>query len=106
MGFQIPNAQANRSTNGWRCPSCNGGNAPDVSRCPCTPMPRALVAPEVLASRWDLKGSTIRRWIREGRLPAVRIGTNRTAILRIDVAVVEAWLESRQPQSLSYKEEE
>lgn len=22
---------------GWRCPVCGGGNAPTVTRCPCTP---------------------------------------------------------------------
>ncbi len=103
MGFQIPNAQANRPTTGWRCPSCNGGNAPDVSRCPCAPLPRALISPETLASRWNLRGSTVRRWLREGRLPAVRIGSGRTAIVRIDVEAAEQWLESRQP--LSHEEE-
>ena len=47
----------------------------------------SYVSPEELHNRWGLHTESIRRIVREGRLPAVRIGKR----LRISLTEVEAF---------------
>jgi excisionase family DNA binding protein len=59
-----------------------------------------LLTTDELAARLHLRPSTIQRWAREGRIPAVRPTPK---VVRYDLAeVVRAMREGRQPQGVSH----
>jgi excisionase family DNA binding protein len=53
-----------------------------------------LLTPDLVAERLDVHVETVRRMIKDGRLPALRLGTGRRARLRIDEADLLAFLDS------------
>jgi excisionase family DNA binding protein len=55
---------------------------------------RYLTADQV-GLRLGFTGRTVRRWVRDGDLPAIKLGSARQSPLRVDADELEAWLEAR-----------
>lgn len=51
-------------------------------------MPKTHLTPQELAERWQVTPQCVRRWLRDGKLPAVRL--SRAKIL-VPIAAVEAF---------------
>lgn len=58
-------------------------------------MPEALMTPDEVADFLRLKRRTVYALVREGKMPAYRIG----GVLRFDRTVVEGWLETQKTKS-------